>query len=72
MSPLRNGVFMKCPKCKTEIPIPNPGSDEAIELGCICPILDNAHGRGYLGQKNIFVHNCACQLHNTPEKVKTE
>lgn len=24
----------------------NPGSDEAIEAGCTCPVLDNAHGRG--------------------------
>ena len=26
--------------------IPRPGSDEAIEQGCICPILDNGHGKG--------------------------
>lgn len=25
---------------------PNPGSDEAVDLGCICPVLDNAHGVG--------------------------
>jgi hypothetical protein len=24
----------------------NPGSDEAIAAGCICPILDNGHGKG--------------------------
>ena len=24
---------------------PNPGSDAALELGCSCPVLDNAHGR---------------------------
>lgn len=23
----------------------NPGSDEAIENGCTCPVLDNAHGK---------------------------
>lgn len=25
---------------------PNPGSDEAIKQGCICPVMDNAHGKG--------------------------
>jgi len=27
--------------------IPNPGSDEALALGCKCPVLDNEHGRGF-------------------------
>jgi hypothetical protein len=26
---------------------PNPGSDEAIEQGCTCAVLDNAHGRAF-------------------------
>lgn len=26
--------------------IPAPGSDEAVKLGCRCPILDNNHGKG--------------------------
>jgi hypothetical protein len=26
-------------------PVPNPGSKEAIALGCICPVLDNNHGK---------------------------
>lgn len=40
---------------------PNPGSDEAIEHGCICPVLDNAHGRGasgYGGGKFWIVEGC--------------
>ena len=24
---------------------PNPGSREAIALGCRCPVIDNGHGR---------------------------
>jgi hypothetical protein len=24
---------------------PNPGSDEALALGCRCAVLDNGHGR---------------------------
>lgn len=43
--------------------IPNPGSDEAIELGCCCPVLDNGRGRGYLGNPNAFVTNQECILH---------
>lgn len=26
--------------------IPNPGSHASVTLGCLCPILDNEHGRG--------------------------
>jgi hypothetical protein len=25
--------------------VPNPGSDEAIDQGCSCPVLDNSHGK---------------------------
>lgn len=24
---------------------PNPGSDEAGAMGCICPVMDNNHGK---------------------------
>ncbi len=27
--------------------VPNPGSDEAIVLGCLCPSMDNHRGRGF-------------------------
>jgi hypothetical protein len=26
---------------------PNPGSNEAIALGCTCPVMDNGHGQGF-------------------------
>jgi hypothetical protein len=42
---------------------PNPGSDEAIKQGCTCPVLDNGHGTGYMGQKGIFVFNIDCPVH---------
>lgn len=25
--------------------VPNPGSDEALSMGCECAVLDNCHGR---------------------------
>jgi hypothetical protein len=48
---------------------PNPGSDEAKEIGCTCPRIDNAYGRGYLGgvkdEKGdvVFVINLDCPVH---------
>ncbi|HEX5015979.1 MAG TPA: hypothetical protein VFX15_00160 [Actinomycetes bacterium] len=26
-------------------PVPHPGSQAAIDAGCICPVLDNNHGK---------------------------
>lgn len=46
--------------------IPNPGSDEAVEQGCICPVLDNNHGEGIPYGKNgeqCFWINYGCPLH---------
>ncbi len=31
---------------------PNPGSEEALNQSCRCPVLDNAHGRGAVGMGN--------------------
>lgn len=48
---------------------PNPGTDEAIEQGCKCPIMDNGHGLGYLGGmkseegNTLFVYTQGCPLH---------
>jgi hypothetical protein len=50
--------------------VPNPGSAEAVERGCQCPILDNAHGKGYMGGVRdkktgeiMFVVSGACEFH---------
>lgn len=40
-----------------------PGSDEAIEAGCTCPVLDNAHGEGYMGQEGVYVYVEGCPIH---------
>lgn len=42
---------------------PNPGSDAALDAGCLCPVLDNSHGYGYMGQKGVFCINSACPMH---------
>lgn len=45
---------------------PNPGSDEAVALGCKCPRMDNCYGRGYRTLANgdpVFVTMSECKLH---------
>lgn len=57
--------------------VPNPGSDEAMDLGCVCPVLDNAHGKGYMGGVTtkegnlVFVMRVDCKLHGTATRDKT-
>jgi len=41
----------------------NPGSDEAIEAGCRCPVLDNCHGKGSSWGNNMFWFSSDCPLH---------
>ena len=43
---------------------PNPGSDEAIEQGCTCPVMDNGHGRGAYGMAGQFWITDGCPLHD--------
>jgi len=50
---------------------PNPGSREAIEQGCTCPVLDNYHGKGWMGGvecedgRTVFAINLNCKLHGS-------
>ena len=45
--------------------IPTPGSDEAIKMGCTCPVMDNNHGTGFFwGNDLCFVYNADCPVHN--------
>ena len=52
--------------------IPPPGSDEAIDLGCNCPVFDNAYGLGYLGGVKdpdggtVYVVRGDCPVHAKP------
>ncbi len=51
---------------------PSPGSEEAADLGCTCPVLDNAHGVGYLGIPGVFVYTKDCPLHDDAADVDPE
>lgn len=53
-----------------------PGSDEALDAGCLCPVMDNGHGRGYLGGmtdpktgKTMYVVRSDCPIH-TPDNMR--
>lgn len=56
---------------KREADIPNPGSDEAIESGCTCPVLDNSHGRGFgwPGSEQFWISE-DCPLHGVEDRDK--
>lgn len=47
--------------------IPNPGTKEAIDQGCKCPVMDNCYGKGYhwYPGKEIeqFIYSEECNLH---------
>lgn len=47
---------------------PNPGSDEAIEQGCTCPVLDNGHGNQELGDSRGFWINGGCPIHDESQQ----
>ena len=53
---------------------PPPGSPEAIEQGCTCPVFDNCKGRGCgLTDKDgnpLYYINEKCQLHGAKEGEK--
>lgn len=42
---------------------PPPGSDEAIDRGCTCPVVDNGHGRGRFGDGDMYVYRPDCPVH---------
>lgn len=52
---------------------PAPGSDEAIVAGCWCPVIDNEHGRGYLGDGMKYGWWTAegCPIHAGPIEEMT-
>lgn len=58
---------------------PNPGSDEAVELGCKCPRMDNCYGKGYRIVDNQlqfahpqFVISGDCELHWTLDETEEQ
>lgn len=49
---------------------PNPGSKEAQNMGCLCPVLDNANGKGYMCIEGIFVYREDCPIHCASSTIR--
>jgi len=47
--------------------VPPPGSDEAIDNGCVCPVIQNEHGEGYMGGDK-YVMRFDCPIHGESEE----
>ena len=47
---------------------PNPGSKEAQEMGCTCPVMDNHYGKGFMQGDNgpMFWMTKDCGVHWMP------
>lgn len=52
----------------TKSDTPNPGSDEAMKMGCLCPVLDNNHGK-HLPWTGGWWVNEDCPVHVAPKSV---
>ena len=55
---------------------PNPGSDEALDEGCTCPVMDNRYGDGARVDpktgKVMFWYTEGCPVHSVREVVAME
>ena len=48
---------------------PNPGSKEAQEMGCTCPVMDNHYGKGFMQGDDgpMFWMAGDCPIHGVKE-----
>jgi len=46
----------------------SPGSDAAVKSGCLCPVMDNHRGSGYMGMPHVFVMQEDCPLHGSESR----
>lgn len=53
---------------------PAPGSDEARTQGCLCPVVDNHFGAGYLGDGASFgwIIIADCPVHGQVRQVDSK
>lgn len=53
--------------------MPNPGSREAVALGCTCSVEDNNYGRGKkIGKATVFWAQDDCPVDHWGEKAEKE
>lgn len=48
----------------------NPGSDEAVAAGCICPVMDNNHGKHPPRPPSGWWMRPDCPLHQPLARIK--
>lgn len=49
---------------------PKPGSAEAVDLGCTCPIIDNRYGKGWPTEEGPhYWTDENCPLHGTDQPL---
>lgn len=49
---------------------PNPGSKEAVDMGCLCPVMDNHSGKGFRQNADggmLFWMVKDCPVHRMPD-----
>lgn len=51
---------------------PNPGSDEALRMGCTCPQIDNHYGKGHQEDPGRFMVNGHCPVHGNESKANMQ
>jgi len=52
---------------------PNPGSPQAVDQGCTCPVIDNHHGAGFPFKGEIaFWKDARCTMHGTAPRGREE
>lgn len=54
---------------RVDMPLGAPGSDQARSNGCICPVLDNAHGKGWMCIEGVYVQREDCPLHGLKRHI---
>lgn len=48
---------------------PNPGSNAALNMGCLCPVLDNNHGRWPPWPPDGWWTTGGCPVHDPNQEV---
>ena len=49
-----------------------PGSAQALDQGCTCPVLDNGHGAGWCGNTGLYVISMDCPLHRPRPRPRVD
>ena len=53
--------------------VPNPGTQDAIDMGCTCPIIDNHYGEGIPTDDGFaFWYNQECPIHGFEVNIREE